>query len=887
VDVLAQLSSALKERYALDREIGRGGMATVYLARDVRHNRNVAVKVLNPELGAVLGVERFLSEIQVTANLQHPNLLPLFDSGEAGGLLFYVMPYVEGESLRKRLMRVKQLPIDEAVHIATAIASALDYAHRHGVIHRDLKPENILLQEGQPVIADFGIALAVSNAGGSRVTQTGISLGTPQYMSPEQATGDRDIDGRTDIYSLGAMLYEMLAGEPPYVGNTAQAIIAKVITDKPRSLRLARDTVSPTIEMAVECALAKLPADRFATAQAFADALKGHGAATSRSIPIGSSAEMRVRLARRSPWRALAARVAGVATVVAIGVAIGFYMRGLGVRPSPTVRYDVRFGTGMSIAVGGGSPVAISRDGRYLAYTANGVDNTRHVYIRGADELQAREVPGSILGRAPFFSPDGQWIGFWAAGQVKKAPVSGGVAVAVADLANMSPMTWSPSNRLVMSDGKHLLRVASTGGTPERFASPDTVHGETALLNPVALPDGKHVLYSSLGMGGATGSRIGIASIADGSSRPLDLPGTFPLGLLDDQLIFTTAGGTVMAAPFDLKTLKITGAQVPLIDQVAAEVGNPLTYAAMSADGSLVYVTGLTRRQLVFATSDGANRPIMAEPQAFANPRLSPDAKRIAVTVGTPTRADVWVYDLPSGPFAKLTTEGANNDRPEWKDSRIVIFRSNRGGLNSMWSQPIDGSSGATLVFGQSDAKVDEGVLSPDGRYLLFQRDRLGLGELWYRAMQGDTTPHRVGNGAFGETGGRFSPDGKWVVYQSSEAGATQVYVRPFPALNARYQVSLNGGATPVWSRDGRRIFYVTERQLVAATIGSTQPFSIASRETVLGRTFSFSGTHADYDIVPDGKSFLVQRSPDQDLQVVVVLNWLAEVRARLRGTAR
>ena len=259
------------ERYALDREIGRGGMATVYLARDVRHNRNVALKVLNPELGAVLGVERFLSEIQVTANLQHPNLPPLFDSGEANGLLFYVMPHVEGESLRKRLVREKQLPIDEAIRIATSIASALDYAHRHGVIHRDLKPENILLQEGQPVIADFGIALAVSNAGGSRVTQTGISLGTPQYMSPEQATGDRDIDGRTDVYSLGAMLYEMLAGEPPYVGNTAQAIIAKVITDRPRSLRLARDTVPPHIEAAVECALAKLPADRFATAHAFAE----------------------------------------------------------------------------------------------------------------------------------------------------------------------------------------------------------------------------------------------------------------------------------------------------------------------------------------------------------------------------------------------------------------------------------------------------------------------------------------------------------------------------------------------------------------------------------------------------------------------------------------
>src|SRR5437868_4079424 len=234
MDVILHLNNTLAGRYAIEREIGAGGMATVYLARDLRHQRNVALKVLNPELGAVLGVERFLSEIKVTANLQHPNLLPLFDSGEAEGLLFYVMPYVQGESLRARLEREKQLPVDEAIRISTAVASALDYAHRHGVIHRDLKPENILMHEGQPLIADFGIALAVSNAGGSRITQTGLSLGTPQYMSPEQATGDRAVDGRSDIYSLGAVLYEMLVGEPPHTGATSQAIIARVLTDKPR-----------------------------------------------------------------------------------------------------------------------------------------------------------------------------------------------------------------------------------------------------------------------------------------------------------------------------------------------------------------------------------------------------------------------------------------------------------------------------------------------------------------------------------------------------------------------------------------------------------------------------------------------------------------------------
>jgi tRNA A-37 threonylcarbamoyl transferase component Bud32 len=264
----------LTGRYEIEREIGRGGMATVYLARDVRHARRVALKVLNPDLGAVLGAERFLAEIRVTANLQHPNLLPLFDSGEVDGQLFYVMPYVEGESLRHKLEREKQLPIDEALRIGVAVADALDYAHRHGVIHRDLKPENILLHEGRPLVADFGIALAIAHAGGERMTQTGFSLGTPQYMSPEQATGDRVVDRRSDIYSLGALLYETLAGEPPHMGGTGQAIVAKILTETPPSVRVRRPTVPEYVASAIARALEKLPADRWATASELATALQ-------------------------------------------------------------------------------------------------------------------------------------------------------------------------------------------------------------------------------------------------------------------------------------------------------------------------------------------------------------------------------------------------------------------------------------------------------------------------------------------------------------------------------------------------------------------------------------------------------------------------------------
>src|SRR5689334_23138312 len=297
-DAVAALSTAVADRYRLERELGAGAMATVYLAHDVRHDRQVAVKILKPELGAVLGPERFLSEIRVTANLQHPNLLPLFDSGATAGLLYYVMPYIEGETLRARLERETQLPVDDVVRLTTLIAGALDYAHERGVVHRDLKPENILLQAGQPVIADFGIALAVAQAGGSRITETGLSLGTPHYMSPEQATGDRVIDARSDQYALGAVAYEMLTGEPPHTGATAQAIIARLMTDKPRTIRSTRGSVPVSMDEAIARALAKSPADRFPSCGAFAKALVAEAPAAARSTTPAAAPVARRRISR-------------------------------------------------------------------------------------------------------------------------------------------------------------------------------------------------------------------------------------------------------------------------------------------------------------------------------------------------------------------------------------------------------------------------------------------------------------------------------------------------------------------------------------------------------------------------------------------------------------
>ncbi|MDH4131615.1 MAG: serine/threonine protein kinase, partial [Gemmatimonadota bacterium] len=414
-DVLPRLTEALADRYRIERELGQGGMATVYLAQDIRHNRRVAVKVLRPELAAVIGAERFLSEITTTANLQHPHILPLFDSGEADGFLFYVMPYVEGETVRDRISREKQLPVADAVRITIEVASALDYAHRQGVIHRDIKPENILLHDGSALVADFGIALAVSTAG-TRMTETGMSLGTPHYMSPEQAMGEREITATSDVYALGCVLYEMLVGEPPFTGPTAQAIIARVVTEEPRSLIIQRKTIPENIEAAVEQALQKLPADRFTSAAEFAAALQGQGTASmTRARPRGPAAQLPRRFI---PVPLVAA--SGL-LLAAVGLAAGWVLwHQQSPRFPPVVS---RFAQPLTDSVAYfetlADQVVYARDGSVFAYTTQA-----GIMLRYADRVEPVPAPGARRGVLPFFSPDSRWLGYSEGPRVMKVPLA-------------------------------------------------------------------------------------------------------------------------------------------------------------------------------------------------------------------------------------------------------------------------------------------------------------------------------------------------------------------------------------------------------------------------------------------------------------------------------
>jgi tRNA A-37 threonylcarbamoyl transferase component Bud32 len=879
-DVAARLTAALADRYIIERELGQGGMATVFLAEDVRHRRKVAVKVVHPELAAVLGAERFLAEIHVTAALQHPHILPLFDSGQADGQLFYVMPYVEGESLRSRLNREHQLPIDEAVKLAREVASALDYAHRHSVIHRDIKPENILLHDGQAVVADFGIALAVTNAGGGRLTQTGLSLGTPQYMSPEQATGERDIDARSDVYSLGAVTYEMLTGDPPFTGPTAQAIVAKVITTDPPRLVTQRKSIPEPLEFAVLKALDKMPADRYASAAEFAKALTDSS---------GSAARVAARRASNfvaesgDRWRHAAIGLA--VTTVLFGLAAGW----LATRepaPGPVSRYSINFEQN-AISMGSDAP-GISPDGSKFVYT----DADQRTLLRLREQLEPIVLAGVDDGWAPFFSPDGNSLAMFGGfpGSLKVIPTRGGPArVVFPDSALAHGGSWSDDGWLYFVGHfrglPSLLRARPEGGTPEVIAVPDSARGDLFFFWPDVLPGGRAVLVTLWPRRGEPG--VVAIEVGSGKSHPLG-PGVRAMYAGDGILAIAQSDGSVSAVKFDVRGLKTSGQPRRVMDGIRTG-GQGRVVVALSRNGSLLYEAYQPTHQIVRVDRAGGIEPIDESwTGVFGHVSISPDGSQLAVSSEKNSRTEVWSKNLATGSLTRLASEGTYSYRPSWSaDGRRVLFSTDRLVNPSLFSVTADGSNPPVLAKANSRS-VDEGHISADGKWLIH---RVGSGsgrDIYYSAIEGDTTARPLVNDEAEEYSPTLSPDGRWLAYGATSTERSEIYVRPFPdSRSARWQVSRNGGTEPLWSADGRELFYRNAQgMLVSVQVEPGPAFRIGGeRQLFRVRDFITDTRHRSYAVSPDGRYFyFINVLPTRPSQIVLITNWIEELKEKLRA---
>ena len=874
---MQRLGSALADRYRIERELGQGGMATVYLAQDLKHKRNVAIKVLRPELAAVIGAERFLREIQTIATLQHPHILGLIDSGEVQGTAYYVMPFVDGESLRDRLRREKQLPITEAVRLATEVAGALDYAHRHGVIHRDIKPENVLLHDGRALVADFGIALAVSSAGGGRMTETGMSLGTPHYMSPEQAMGEREITARSDVYALGAMTYEMLVGDPPFIGSTAQAIVAKVMTEPPPPLRRQRERIPEAVEDAVLTALEKLPADRFASAAEFAAALLSPTATTT----------VRTRAQRRPPagrwsWRL----AAGAAVVLLAGALIGRLLARPARAVNDMVRASLELGDSIALLSPGNIRLAIAPDGRRVAFA--GSKGTRAgLWVRELGRPDARYLADTRGAFAPFFSPDGAFIGFFTAAGGRVAmrviPAAGGVVRTVVQdsVATFGGADWGDDGRIYFTNSaRGLSRVDAAGGAITRIASPDSSTGAKEYDYPDVLPGSKQA-FLMLWKGSLASNRVGVIDLKSGAVTEL-AEGSYARFVAPGHIAIGGPDGRFLVAKYDARARKLSDTPVLVLDDVQGEISNGTVQFAVAGNGTLVYQhKGGGEVGLVWVDRAGTAAIVDTTLRGdVSSATLSPDGTRIALAVSVAGGGQVWVKNLRTGAFSRISQGLADADRPVWSpDGQNVGFMATRNTHRTAWTRRADGSDTARAIGGSS-TDYDEVSFAGSGRYTLFRSEGSAQGTRHLLLLERgvDSVPRTLLQSSYDNFAMTLSPNGRWLAYVSDESGNSEVYVRPFPNVDsAKFAISAGGGLEPLWRRDGGELFFRNRAgDMYAVAVGPRLAFEAdAPKLLFAGSAYVLQDFYRSYDISPDGKRFLMLRAGvGEDDRLNLILNW-------------
>jgi serine/threonine protein kinase len=877
--------------YEIIGAIGAGGMGEVYRARDTQLGRDVAIKVLpanfmnDPER-----LVRSQREARMLAALNHPNIATIYGLEQTSGAACLVMELVPGETLAERV-KAGPIPVEEALKIAAQIAEALEAAHEKSIIHRDLKPANIkVTPEGKVKVLDFGLAKAFEGDGVNEdmsnsptlsraATMQGVILGTAAYMSPEQAKG-KSVTKATDIWAFGCVLYELLSGQAAFDGEDVTEILAAVVRAEPDWSRLPGSTPQ-SMRLLLQRCLRKDRRQRLQDATGvrieIEDALSTPASVEATTPKTNNRAILR--------WTVISG-LAGLIVAAIAGLAVWDLKPS---PPAPVSRFVFSLPPGQRFADLTRPSLAVSPDGKQMVYVA-GAGGAYQIYARSMDSFDAKAIPGTEGGTQPFFSPDSQWIGYFAGGKLKKVRVTGGASVTLCDALDPRGGAWGPDNTIVFSPSSSgvLFAVPAEGGVPTPLTSLDSKKGEGTHRWPEFMPGGEAVLFNASVYNAQTATApLVLYLLKTGERRDLIQAGMRPQYALSGHLLFSQ-GGTLMAAPFDPGRLHVTGAAVPVIEGVLQASSTGATQYSFSDNGALVYIPGrslaVERGKLVWVDRKGTEQPIAAPERSFVRPRVSPDGRRLAVAIAD-AGFQIWIYDLDRETLTRLTFEGGINLDPVWTpDGKRIAFES--GGPGNLFWQAADGSGKAerltTNEYGQLPVSW-----SPDGQVLAFVELSPSTGrDIWTLRLD-DRKPQAFLQTPFSEGAPAFSPDGRWLAYGSDESGRLEIYVQPYPGPGGKWQISTDGGTEPAWNPNGRELFYRQGTKMMGVDVTTQPSFSVGKPRTLFEGQFAPSATPSDrnYDVSPDGQRFLMVKTLEQEQpisQINIVLNWFEELKQKV-----
>jgi len=891
----ADLAGRTLGHYVIVKKIGAGGMGEVYRAHDTELKRDVALKVLPSSLaGDTERLARFRREAELLASLNHPHIAQIYGLADSKKTPALVMELVEGETLAEKMTR-GPLPLEEALAICRQVATGLASAHDRGVIHRDLKPANIKIAPGGVVkILDFGLAKAIESeppppAGTGAPTLTspamtfaGQILGTAAYMSPEQARGE-SVDRRADIWAFGVILFELLSGKPCFSGRSVSDYVAAVLRDEP-DWRALPPEIPPRISSLLHRCLRKDPSKRL---RDIGDALLDMEEAQTEPLPASPSPAARPS----GPWRRWAPWALSAFLALAAVAAILTTQA-----KSPAQREDVlraSLALPVPLDLGERDALAISRDGRRLAFVGMG-NGAPQIFIQDLAGFDARPLPGTEGGNSPFFSPDGEWLGFFTSNQLKKISLRGGEPLVLCPTPPVNRgASWGDDDRIVFAATMNggLMRISAAGGAPVALTELDPKAGELAHLWPEVLPGAKTVIFTVKTGESFDTARIAALSLETGNRKILIENGTFARYASSGHLLFMR-GDTIFAAPFNAKKVRVGLNPIPVTAGVRLDPRFGSGQFAVAGPGTLIYIKGDARGikcRVVTVDRAGAERPLLEEFGAFSEPRLSPDGRQFVLTIQG-THQDLWLVDLARRNLSRLTFALTEEFSPRWTpDGRSFFF-----GLGKAGGDPeiylMDADGGGTpepILVGSKFARFPSSV-SPDGRFLAYSEAITDIdADIWVLPLEGNRTPISISKTPFNEFGPEFSPDGRFLAYVSNESGRFEVYVRPFPASGLKRQVSVGGGTSPAWSRAGNEIFYRNGEALMAAAVTLRPEFSSSAPRTLLRGDYEEPARPdwpRNYEVMPDGREFIMIK-PDPEgrpTQARAVFHWFEELKRQM-----